>query len=131
LPHGVLEKFFDPVPENSDSFEVCLAARQLVSFKKLNLVEDWPFSGFFDVILCRNVVIYFENTTQEKLWVQFAKHMKPNSNLYLGHSERLSPSALKNFRSVGDTRYVRAHNLLNSGRELLGASRENGVAYEP
>lgn len=67
--------------------------QQLIRFKELNLLHDWPMTGMFDVVLCRNVVIYFDEATQRRLWRRFGNVIKPNGWLYLGHSERLCDSS--------------------------------------
>jgi chemotaxis protein methyltransferase CheR len=62
--------------------------RQLVTFKQLNLLADgWPLSGQFDVIFCRNVMIYFDKATQRKILSRFVPLMKPHALLFAGHSE--------------------------------------------
>jgi chemotaxis protein methyltransferase CheR len=62
--------------------------RQMVTFKQLNLLaSDWPVSGPFDAIFCRNVMIYFDKPTQGKILARFAPMMKPDALLFAGHSE--------------------------------------------
>lgn len=62
--------------------------RQMVTFKQLNLLADnWPVSGPFDAIFCRNVMIYFDKPTQGKILARFAPLMKPDALLFAGHSE--------------------------------------------
>jgi chemotaxis protein methyltransferase CheR len=62
--------------------------RQMITFKQLNLLaDDWPISGPFDVIFCRNVMIYFDKPTQGKILARFAPLMKPDGLLFAGHSE--------------------------------------------
>ena len=62
--------------------------RQLVTFKHLNLLADkWPLNGQFDVIFCRNVMIYFDKGTQRKILSRFVPLMKPHALLFAGHSE--------------------------------------------
>ena len=62
--------------------------RQLVTFKQLNLLSDkWPLTGQFDVIFCRNVMIYFDKATQRKILARFVPLMKPHALLFAGHSE--------------------------------------------
>ncbi|MBC7413358.1 MAG: chemotaxis protein CheR [Herminiimonas sp.] len=62
--------------------------RQLITFKQLNLLGDsWPVKGPFDVIFCRNVMIYFDKPTQGKILARFAPLMKPDGLLFAGHSE--------------------------------------------
>ena len=62
--------------------------RALVEFKQLNLLADaWPLKGQFDVIFCRNVMIYFDKETQRKILARFVPLMKPDALLFAGHSE--------------------------------------------
>ena len=62
--------------------------QKMVTFKQLNLLaDDWPVSGPFDVIFCRNVMIYFDKPTQGKILSRFAPLMKPDGLLFAGHSE--------------------------------------------
>jgi chemotaxis protein methyltransferase CheR len=62
--------------------------RQLVTFRQLNLLGDkWPLTGQFDVIFCRNVMIYFDKATQRKILSRFVPLMKPDALLFAGHSE--------------------------------------------
>jgi chemotaxis protein methyltransferase CheR len=62
--------------------------RQLVTFRPLNLLSDsWQLSGQFDVIFCRNVMIYFDKATQRKILARFVPLMKPDALLFAGHSE--------------------------------------------
>jgi chemotaxis protein methyltransferase CheR len=61
---------------------------KLITFKQLNLLADqWPISGPFDVIFCRNVMIYFDKATQRKILARFVPLMKPDALLFAGHSE--------------------------------------------
>lgn len=62
--------------------------RQLITFKPLNLLaSSWPVSGPFDVIFCRNVMIYFDKPTQSRILERFVPLMKPEGLLFAGHSE--------------------------------------------
>jgi len=62
--------------------------RQLVTFKPLNLLAaSWPVSGPFDVIFCRNVMIYFDKPTQSRILARFVPLMKPQGLLFAGHFE--------------------------------------------
>jgi len=62
--------------------------RNMITFKQLNLLADsWPISGPFDVIFCRNVMIYFDKATQRKILSRFVPLMKPDALLFAGHSE--------------------------------------------
>jgi chemotaxis protein methyltransferase CheR len=62
--------------------------RRLITFSQLNLLaEQWPLKGQFDVIFCRNVMIYFDKTTQSTILSRFIPLMKPDALLFAGHSE--------------------------------------------
>ncbi len=63
--------------------------RALITFKELNLIGEWPMRGQFDIIFCRNVVIYFEEPTQAFLWGRFKDMLAPEGRLFIGHSERV------------------------------------------
>lgn len=63
--------------------------RALIRFNTLNLIGEWPMKGKFDVVFCRNVVIYFEQATQDFVWRRFANILTPKGRLYVGHSERV------------------------------------------
>jgi len=79
--------------------------RSLVSFRELNLIGDWPMRGRFDVIFCRNVVIYFDEPTQERIWQRFVPALNPGGTLYIGHSERVSGPATDVLETAGLTTY--------------------------
>jgi hypothetical protein len=79
--------------------------RALVTFRKLNLIGNWPMNGRFHAIFCRNVVIYFDNETQARVWARFTPLLEPEGALYIGHSERISGSAERLLRNDGVTTY--------------------------
>lgn len=79
--------------------------RQLITFAELNLMEPWPFKGPFDVIFCRNVAIYFNQPTQQRLWQRFCQMLAPGGYLFIGHSERITGPATQDLTGVGITSY--------------------------
>ena len=84
-------------------WQVADEARNLVAFRELNLFARWPMQRKFDVIFCRNVVIYFDKVKQAALWTRFSETLKPDGWLYIGHSERVSGPSADNFTSDGIT----------------------------
>ena len=80
--------------------------QKLITFKQLNLLHDWPMKGPFDVIFCRNVVIYFDRETQQRLFNRYAELIAPGGYLFIGHSENLHKVSDR-FKSVGRTIYQR------------------------
>jgi len=88
-----------------DTFTMTQTVRKHVRFRELNLLADWPMQHRFDAIFCRNVVIYFDHDTQERLWPRFHGSMNADGTLFLGHSERISPPARFGFKTIGTTAY--------------------------
>jgi chemotaxis protein methyltransferase CheR len=87
-------------------FEAQAPLRKPVHFAKLNLMERWPMQGPFDAILCRNVMIYFDKTTQQQLVERYWAMLRPGGHLFVGHSESLTGLAHR-FRYVQPAVYVR------------------------
>jgi chemotaxis protein methyltransferase CheR len=105
-PATLWRRHFDRAPgAGRDRWSAGQALRRLVAFKELNLIGDWPMRGRFDVIFCRNVVIYFDDATQERVWSRFTPLMNPGATLYIGHSERVSGPATAKLQTSGLTTY--------------------------
>lgn len=81
--------------------------RDVVQFAYLNLMEPWPFNGPFDFIFCRNVMIYFDKLTQQRLVNRFYNLLDSGGLLFTGHSESLAGISHK-FQYVQPTIYVKA-----------------------
>jgi len=77
---------------------------EMITFKQLNLLHEWPFKGPFDFMFCRNVVIYFNKETQKELFDRYADHLPDNAPLFIGHSESLF-KVTDRFKSMGQTIY--------------------------
>jgi len=76
----------------------------MITFKQLNLLHEWPFKGPFDFMFCRNVVIYFNKETQRELFDRYADVLPENAPLFIGHSESLF-KVTDRFKSMGQTIY--------------------------
>lgn len=105
VPQSMRAKWLEAVPGDSDCMRVVEAARSLIAFRELNLMGNWPFKGPFDAIFCRNVAIYFDHDTQGMIWKRLSNLLADNGDLYIGHSERVSGSALKVLTADGVTSY--------------------------
>ncbi|MCP1212387.1 CheR family methyltransferase [Acetobacter okinawensis] len=79
--------------------------RTLPVFKVLNLNADWPMRGQFSVIFCRNVVIYFDEPTRERLWGRLADKLEKGGFLYVGHSEKVANPRPCGLEQVAPTIY--------------------------
>ena len=102
MPRDVLDRFFK---RNQNGAEAGPDVRALIAFRFLNLLGDWPFKQNFDVIFCRNVLIYFEPDLQAQIIARFCSVLKPGGYLYIGHSERVSGIASSSLKQVGITTY--------------------------
>ena len=78
--------------------------RQLISFKQLNLMGEWPMKGPFDFMFCRNVLIYFDKDTKEMLARRYGELLASKSYLFIGHSESLHQLST-DFDLIGNTIY--------------------------
>lgn len=94
--------------------------QQLITFKQLNLLDAWPLHGPFDVIMCRNVLIYFDKETQHQLVSGFCELLRPGGLLFLGHSESLARSD-EDLSIVGRTIFRKAD--VGEQRCSLGSER--------
>jgi len=80
--------------------------KQIIRFDQLNLMERWALDEPMDVVFCRNVIIYFDKPTKRRLVERYADAMKPDSYLFIGHSESLF-KLTDRFELVGNTIYRR------------------------
>ncbi|WP_066549453.1 MULTISPECIES: CheR family methyltransferase [unclassified Sphingomonas] len=102
VPAPLRKLWFD---ERDGLATVSAAARAVVRFRTLNLLGPWPMSRLFDVIFCRNVMIYFDQPTKERLVARFAEQLLPGGTLYIGHSERVTGPAAALLSPIGPTIY--------------------------
>jgi len=90
--------------ENADKVRMSQELRDLITFKELNLMHDWPIKGPFDFMFCRNVVIYFNKDTQRQLFDRYANLLADDAHLFIGHSESLN-KVTDRFNLLGQTIY--------------------------
>ncbi|WFP51595.1 protein-glutamate O-methyltransferase [Methylomonas sp. EFPC3] len=81
--------------------------RQLIAFRQLNLMQEWPMRGGFDAIFCRNVLIYFDRETKAMLAERYAGLLDTGGCLFIGHSESLHQLDTA-FDPIGNTIYRKA-----------------------
>lgn len=78
--------------------------REMITFKQLNLMHEWPMKGSFDLIFCRNVLIYFNKDTQGMLFDRYADMLVDDGYLMIGHSESMF-NICDRFKLLGQTIY--------------------------
>ncbi len=93
--------------QNEGMVKVVPELTRLITFRQLNLMHEWPMRGPFDIIFCRNVVIYFDKDVQRRLFERFHRVLDRNGHLFIGHSESLF-KVTDRFRLIGKTIYERA-----------------------
>jgi len=106
VPPALRAKYFTADRKTGET-AVAQSLRALVRFNYLNLMGPWPFRGPFDFIFCRNVMIYFDKPTQEKLVNRYWECLDPGGLLFTGHSESLT-GVNHRFRYVQPTIYQKA-----------------------
>ena len=104
VPPALRGKYLVSSAARHGALEVSPALRQVVRFAHLNLMDPWPFSGPFDFIFCRNVMIYFDKPTQQRLINRFWQILASGGLLFTGHSESLT-GITHQFRYIQATVY--------------------------
>lgn len=98
-----LQKYFCETPTG---YAISEDIRNLVFFRQFNLMDDFPFQNTFDIVFCRNVMIYFDAAVRQDLARKFYEILNPGGMLFIGHSESLS-GYLHNFRYVQPAVYAK------------------------
>ena len=105
LPGDITRRWFlRGKGDNADKVRVRPEVGKLITFRQLNLMQPWPMRGRFDIIFCRNVVIYFDKPTQAKLFNRYADQLEDGGYLFLGHSETMH-NLSDRFKLLGNTVY--------------------------
>ena len=91
LPPEWTKRFFEPSKDiPSDCVRVKSQFRSAITFQRINLVQTLPMATQYPIIFCRNVMIYFNNSTQAEVVARLAERLEPGGYLFVGHSESLS-----------------------------------------
>ncbi|MCD4829053.1 MAG: protein-glutamate O-methyltransferase [Candidatus Cloacimonetes bacterium] len=91
IPKHRLHKYFQKGAGKSEGYaRVKKELRDRVSFRVVNLIKDFPFQKKFDLIVCRNVMIYFDTPVKNGIISRLQRHLKPGGTLFIGHSETLN-----------------------------------------
>lgn len=91
VPEHILRRcFMRGVGRQAGSYRLRPELRQMVEFRRLNLMEPQAHLGRFPLILCRNVMIYFDRRTREALVLRLADSLEPGGYLFVGHAESLT-----------------------------------------
>lgn len=102
--HFLEEYFYQGKAHNIHNVKVNNNLQRLITFKQLNLLNEWPMNGPFDIIFCRNVIIYFDKLTQQDLFARYYDLLAPGGLFILGHSENLGEFQ-KYFEHAGRTMF--------------------------
>ncbi|MEN8257423.1 MAG: protein-glutamate O-methyltransferase CheR [Thermodesulfobacteriota bacterium] len=101
----LLRRYFQKGKGRSEGYvKVKSELSQPITFMRFNLMDQYPWQDEFDVIFCRNVMIYFNRETQQQLVDKFYKCLKPSGHFFIGHSESLT-AINHRFRQVTTTGY--------------------------
>ncbi|SJZ50195.1 MCP methyltransferase, CheR-type [Trichlorobacter thiogenes] len=106
LPEKTVKKYFlKGSGEHTGFVRIRPELQQMIRFQQLNLLSPvWPMKEQYDAIFCRNVMIYFDRPTQQKVLNKCLRHLKPDGLFFTGHSENLNYAA-DLFQSCGNTVY--------------------------
>jgi len=90
LDRAVVKRWFVKSRSQPGKVRVKPELQELIYFRQLNLLQSWPMKGPVDIIFCRNVIIYFDMPTKQKLMNRYADMLPDGGHLFLGHSEAMN-----------------------------------------
>lgn len=117
MTHDISE-YFEP-SDLIGKMKIISELKEPLTFKRYNLTKKFPDKNKFDVIFCRNVMIYFNQETQRSILETFKAHLNPGGLLFAGHSENFTYFASDLFRPIGKTTYCHAENS-NEISDIIG-----------
>ncbi|MFI4859434.1 MAG: CheR family methyltransferase [Phycisphaerales bacterium JB063] len=108
IPDEFLSRYFHKIPSKAgQSYRAAPSLTDMVTFRRLNLANPpFPMRGPMDMIFCRNVMIYFDKPTRQRLIKEFHRLLKPGGYFIVGHTEGLS-SISERFRRVASSVYIK------------------------
>ncbi|NLN66026.1 MAG: protein-glutamate O-methyltransferase CheR [Clostridiaceae bacterium] len=108
LPDDLLKRYFTVV--NGNWYKISDEVKKCVDFKQLNLLED-PYPGNMDLIVCRNVLIYFTEEAKHYIYNSFNRSLVQDGILFLGSTEQIIGAAKYGFKSIRTFFYQKAHEI--------------------
>jgi chemotaxis protein methyltransferase CheR len=124
LPIQMLVKYFKP---NGETWQVNPELRAMIQHRQLNLLQDFSHLGTFDVIFCRNVLIYFDQETKINIFNRLARQVEPDGFLVLGAAETVV-GLTEAFKPIPDRRGLYRPNAAGQSAAAGGAPRVAAVA---
>jgi chemotaxis protein methyltransferase CheR len=107
-PKYLKNYFIHSENDKGEFYQVKDQLKEMVYFRRLNLLlDEYPMKKQFDIIFCRNVIIYFDRETQKKLFERYYRYLKDDGYLLIGHSENIT-SITDKFTLAGRTIYRKA-----------------------
>ena len=116
VPPAWLSRYFTAEGRPPVSYRITPALRTQAAFRRINLVETYSWPRLFPAIFCRNVMIYFDRQTQERVIAGLAHQLEPGGYLFVGHAESLT-------RVSHRLEYVRPAVYRKPGRREAGWNR--------
>ncbi len=106
LERSVVQRWFVKNRHQPGKVRVKPELQELIYFRQLNLLQPWPMKGPVDIIFCRNVIIYFDMPTKQKLMNRYADMLPDGGHLFLGHSEAMNNMSNR-FSLCGKSVYIK------------------------
>jgi len=107
LDKALVKRWFVKSKNRSGKVRVKPELQDMIYFRKLNLLQQWPMKGPFDIIFCRNVIIYFDMPTKQALMGRYADMLMHHGHLFLGHSEAMNNMSDR-FSLCGKSVYIKS-----------------------
>lgn len=123
VPREILKRHFIKTSKDAEApYQIRPEVKELITFRRINFIEpEWPIHTVFDLIFCRNVMIYFDEPTQDRLLTRFSDVIIPEGHLFIGHSESILRLDHL-YKSIGNTIYR-----LKPGVGAVSPKKQSGV----